>query len=149
MRRLIGQLLRYGTVGALGVLIDVGLFTLLRASVFAPEHLEAGPIVAKVCSGVVAIVFAWLGNRYWTFGPHRRPHAVREALEFFSVATLGLLVGLACLGVSHYVLGFTSQVADSIAANVVGLALGSIVRFTLYKLWVFAPHRAAGVTRTG
>ena len=50
-------------------------------------------------------------------------------------------IGLLCLWVSHYVLGFTSILADNISGNVIGLALGTAFRFTLYKLWVFAPHR--------
>ena len=114
MRRLALQLARYGTVGALGVVVDLGLFNLFRATVFEPDRVEAGPILAKVASGVIAIVVVWLGNRYWTFRATRRSHALREALEFFAVALGGLLIGL---------------------------ALGSVFRFTLYKLWVFHPER--------
>jgi putative flippase GtrA len=43
--------------------------------------------------------------------------------------------------VSHYALGFTSLIADNIANNVIGLALGMIFRFALYRWWVFAPRR--------
>jgi hypothetical protein len=43
--------------------------------------------------------------------------------------------------VSHYLLGFTDPVADNIATNVIGLGLGTLFRFTLYRTWVFAPHR--------
>jgi putative flippase GtrA len=52
--------------------------------------------------------------------------------------------------VSHYLLGFTSVLADNIATNVVGLILGMAFRFTLYKTWVFRstpqPLSAAGDT---
>jgi hypothetical protein len=43
--------------------------------------------------------------------------------------------------VSHYALGFTSVLADNISGNVIGLGLGTLFRFTFYRLWVFAPHR--------
>ena len=46
-------------------------------------------------------------------------------------------IALLCLGVSHYVLGFTSPLADNIAANVVGLVLGTAFRFYAYRTWVF------------
>jgi putative flippase GtrA len=52
-----------------------------------------------------------------------------------------MLIGLSCLWVSHYALGFTSVLADNIASNVIGLGLGTLFRFTLYRMWVFAPHR--------
>jgi putative flippase GtrA len=147
MRRLALQLARYGTVGALGVVVDLGLFNLLRATVFEPDRVAAGPLLAKIASGVIAIVVVWLGNRYWTFRATRRSHALREALEFFAVALGGLLIGLACLGVSHYLLGFTSAAADNLSTNVIGLALGSVFRFTLYKLWVFHPERVGVVAQ--
>jgi putative flippase GtrA len=60
----------------------------------------------------------------------------------------GMLIGLACLWVSHYLLGFTSLLADNVATNVLGLALGTAFRFTLYKWWVFAPHRRGARQRS-
>ena len=41
----------------------------------------------------------------------------------------------------HYLLGFTSLLADNISSNVIGLALGTAFRFSLYRLWVFSPRR--------
>jgi len=52
-------------------------------------------------------------------------------------------IGLACLWVSHYVLGHTSVLADNISSNVIGLLLGAVFRFVLYRYWVFSPTRAA------
>ena len=62
-------------------------------------------------------------------------------------------IALACLWISHYVLGFASPLADNIATNVIGLALGTAFRFTLYRFWVFrgpapALHPSGG-TETG
>jgi putative flippase GtrA len=50
---------------------------------------------------------------------------------------VGLLISLACLAISHYALGFTSTLADNIAANVIGLGLGTAFRFWSYRRWVF------------
>src|SRR5690606_22520432 len=80
-------------------------------------------------------------NRFWTFREHRGRQLWREFGEFLLVSLGGSAIGLACLWVSHYVLGFTSILADNISGNVIGLALGTAFRFTFYKLWVFAPHR--------
>ena len=48
-----------------------------------------------------------------------------------------MAIAVGCLYVSHYVLGFTSLLADNVATNGVGLVLGTAFRFTFYRLWVF------------
>jgi putative flippase GtrA len=142
------QIARFGLVGGLGFAVDLAVFNLLRATVLHPDAVDAGPLLAKVASTVVAIAVNWVGNRYWTFGDQRTARRGREALEFLAVSMLGMGIGLACLYVSHYVLGFRSSLADNVSANVIGLGLGSAVRFVLYRQWVYSPDRrhAAGAT---
>ncbi len=151
------QIAQFGLVGGAGLLVDLAVFNLLRATVFHPDAVEAGPLLAKVASTVVAIAVNWVGNRYWTFGKQRTTRRGREALEFLAVSLLGMVIGLACLYVSHYVLGLTSPLADNVSANVIGLGLGSAVRFVLYRQWVYSPARrhaapqvpvASGTART-
>ena len=72
----------------------------------------------------------------------------REYALFFVFNGVGLAIALACLGFSHYVLSLTSPLADNVAANGIGLALGTAFRFTLYKWWVFAPHRSVAHQRS-
>lgn len=147
MRALFGQFVRFGVVGLVGVVVDVGIFNLLRLTVLAPELIHEGPVIAKVISTSIAIVTNWIGNRYWTFGSMRRSHVLREGLEFALVSVGGMGIALLCLWVSHYLLGFTSALADNLATNVVGLALGTAFRFTFYRIWVFRPEleaKAAG-----
>ena len=134
------QFLRFAAVGGFGLVVDVGVFNLLRVTVLSPEHLHEGPVVAKVVSTSLAIIVNWIGNRYWTFGNHRRPEALREGVEFALVSIGGMIIGLACLWVSHYLLGYTSLLADNISSNLIGLALGTAFRFWLYRTWVFRPR---------
>lgn len=137
MRTLLTQLTRFGLVGLIGLVIDVSVFNLLRVTVLSPEAMHEGPVIAKVISTSLAIVANWMGNRHWTFARERRGHLAREGAEFFLVSFGGMLIGLACLYVSHYVLGFQSLLADNISSNVVGLALGTAFRFWGYRVWVF------------
>ena len=141
MRRLIAQLARFGIVGAVGFVVDTGIFNLLRLTVLAPEEVQSGPFIAKVVSTTVAIFVNWMGNRYWTFRNQRRTVAAREGVEFVVVSLGGMLISLGCLGVSHYLLGFRSPLADNISGNVIGLVLGTAFRFWLYKVWVYHPDR--------
>lgn len=137
MRSLLTQLTRFGLVGLVGLVVDVGIFNILRFTVLSPEALHEGPILAKVISTSIAIVVNWIGNRHFTFRGERKSHWLREGIEFALVSVGGMLISLGCLWVSHYLLGFTSVVADNIATNVIGLALGTAFRFTLYRGWVF------------
>ncbi len=139
--RLLPQALRFALVGGVGFLVDVALFNLLRLTVLSPEVLAEGPVLAKVASTSVAIIVNWLGSRYWSFRLERRRPAAREGLEFLAASLLGMGAAVACLVISREVLGFTSVLADNIASNVVGLAVGSALRFALYRWWVFHPRR--------
>ena len=133
------QLARFGVVGALGFVTDVGGFNLLRyAGGEGPLHDY--PLSAKVVSGTLATIVAWLGNRFWTFRSTRRDKAHHEFLLFAVVATLGTLIAMGCLWVSHYWLGFRSPLADNISANGVGLLLATGFRFWAYRRHVFSQH---------
>ena len=112
MRALFGQFVRFGVVGLVGVVVDVGIFNLLRLTVLAPELIHEGPVIAKVISTSIAIATNWIGNRYWTFGSMRRSHVLREGLEFALVSVGGMAIALLCLWISHYLLGFTSALAS-------------------------------------
>jgi putative flippase GtrA len=142
MRALLGQLARFGAVGLVGFVLDVGVFNLLRATVLDSEVLHEGPILAKVISTSLAIVANYVGNRYWTFGATRRAQVAREGVEFVLVSLGGMAITLACLWISHYALGFTSQLADNISGNGIGLVLGTLFRFAFYRSWVFHPNRS-------
>src|SRR6478735_7278199 len=137
---LIRQLAKFGVVGGVAYVVDLTVFNLLLFA--GPAPLLAGqPLLAKVVSTTAATVVAWLGNRYWTFRHNRRPDVTREFVLYLIMCTIGLLISLTCLWVAHYVLGFTSVLADNVAANVVGLAAGTAFRFWAYKRFVFT-HQA-------
>lgn len=142
MRLLVAQLARFGVVGLIGFVIDVGVFNLLRATVLEPSSIAEGPFIAKVISTSLAIAANYVGNRYWTFGATKREQVVREGIEFVLVSLGGMLITLGCLWISHYVLGFTSVLADNISGNVIGLGLGTVFRFAFYRYWVFHPSRS-------
>ena len=97
--------------------------------------------MAKFVSTSVAIVVNWLGNRYWTFRRDKRSDVAREFVEFVVASVAGMVVTLATLWFTHYVLGFDSLIADNISANIIGLGLGTLVRFAIYRWWVWSVKR--------
>lgn len=139
-RARVAELARFGSVGAIAYVVDLGLFNLLR---FGPgELLGHKPLTAKVASVAAATIVAWLGNRYWTFCDRRTASRGRELTGFGAVNLGGLVIGVGCLAFSHYVLGLTSPLADNISANVVGLVLGTAFRYVFYRRLVFTGTHA-------
>ena len=138
---LLKYVLKFGVVGLLGVGVDVIIFNALRVDVVGTHWWINGAIGAKVVSTSAAIIFNWLGNRYWTFRRDKRSDVVRELFEFVLASVAGMLVTLATLWFTHYVLGFDSLLADNVSANIIGLGLGTLVRFALYRWWVWSVKR--------
>jgi putative flippase GtrA len=138
VRRLSPELVRFGTVGAIAFIVDVGGFNLLRYG-GGSGPLHERPLTAKALSTLIATVVAYAGNRWWTYRKHPRGNAAREYLTFFGLNAIGLAIALAVLAFTHYVLDLTSPLSDNIAANVVGLGLGTAFRFWSYRRYVFAP----------
>jgi len=135
-----GEVARFLTVGGAGFVVDVGLFNLLRFDAGFGDGqgvLYEKPLTAKTISVVAATLVTYAGNRSWTWRHRQRTGLVREYGLFFLLNGVAMGISVLTLAVSHYVLGFTGPVADNIAANVIGLALGTAFRFFGYRRWVF------------
>ncbi len=144
--RLIRYALKFGVVGLIGYVVDVSIFNMLRVGTLGMDTWYQGPLGAKVISVAIATLVTWFGNRYWTFREHRRQNFLLELAEFGAIAAAGMGISLLCLYISHYVLGFTSLLADNISANVIGLVIATAFRFLMYRFWVYGPHRSDGLT---
>jgi len=134
------EAIKFGAVGAIAFITDVGLFNLLSTSLWpgsGAAPLDGHEKIAKVISATVATLVAWLGNRYWTFRHRRQANPRRELLQFAGMNVIGMGIAVACLTVSHDVLGFTSTLADNLSGNVVGIGLGTLFRFWAYRRFVF------------
>lgn len=126
------ELAKFGIVGALAFVIDFGLYNALRLG-----PLTDRPTTAKIISSMVAIFFAYLGNRFWTYRHRPRTGYARETALFFVFNVLGVCIALLCQGFTHYVLGLDSLLADNLSVNGLGLVLGTAFRFWSYRKFVF------------
>lgn len=122
---------RFGTIGLLAFVVDVGSFNLLR------HVLDVGPLTAKTVSVTLATTFAFFGNKTWTFDERGQRRVGTAYALFFVLNGAALLISLACLAFSSYVLGLRSPLAENISTNVIGVGLGTLFRFWAYQRWVF------------
>jgi putative flippase GtrA len=128
--------LKFLAVGGCGVITDVGLFNLLMFG-GGEGPLHDRPLTAKTLSMVAATIVTYTGNRLWTFRHRQRTGLAREYSLFFLLSGIGLLIGLACLATSRYLLDLEGPLADNVSANLIGLGLASLFRFFAYRRWVF------------
>ncbi|SDZ17025.1 Putative flippase GtrA (transmembrane translocase of bactoprenol-linked glucose) [Asanoa ishikariensis] len=143
---LVKELGKFGTVGGIAFLFDLLIFNLLISGDGTP------PLLAKTISTVIAATLAFVGNRFWTWRARERNGLRREYLLYFFFNAVGLGIGLACLGISHYALGsiwpavFQTTLADNISGQFIGTAFGTFFRFWSYRRFVFVD--AAAPART-
>jgi putative flippase GtrA len=131
------ELLGFATVGLLAYAADLGLFICLRG----PAALD--PLIAKVLSFGAGCTVAYTGNALGTYR-HTRPKGLRPYAVFVAVNIAGAAVQLLCLAVSHYGLGFTSQLADTVSGAGIGMALATVLRFWGTRTLVFRTEGRVG-----
>lgn len=122
------------TVGGAGYVVDVVSFNVLRS---APVLSAVDPSYSRTLAVALAMVVTYLGNRLFTWRGQSSGDRRREVSLFVVFNIIGLGLSVVTLVISHDLLGLTSRLADNIAANVVGLALGTLFRYWSYKWFVF------------
>jgi putative flippase GtrA len=143
VEHLVHEVAKFGLVGLLGMVVDLPIYNWLvfdNPFVFGASGdgmLHDKPVTAKFISVTIATIATYLGNRHWTWRHRERTGLHREYVLFFVLNGIGLLISAGCLGFSRYVLDQHSWLADNIAANFVGLGLGTLFRFWSYRKFVF------------
>lgn len=126
---------KFGIVGAVAFVVDMGGFNLL-----ASGALSEKVTTAKIVSGAVATVVAWIGNRWWTFRHRDNRPVAHEVTLFFAVNGVGLAISAIWLAFTHYALGMDSRLQTNINA-LIGIGLGTLFRFWAYRQVVFVRER--------
>jgi putative flippase GtrA len=127
---LIPELAKFGVVGLIGTIIDLGGADYLHV------HLGIGPMVSKGLSITAATLVTYLGSRFWTFRHRVNQALLREGTLFVMLNVVGLAIAEVVIAITTYGLDLKSELAYN-AASVVGTGLGTIFRYFSYKKWVF------------
>jgi putative flippase GtrA len=125
---LVGQLVRFATIGVLCTLAYVGLFVALRGVVDAQS--------ANLVALLVTAVGNTAANRRVTFGIRGGPGAGRAQLQGLVVFALGLALTGGTLAVLHGVSAAPSRSAELVLL-VTANAVATLLRFVLLRGWVF------------
>ncbi|MBT2396786.1 GtrA family protein [Streptomyces sp. ISL-100] len=121
---------KFGAVGGLGLLVDLGVFNLVR-------HLTDLPVVrASIVATVVAIGFNYLGFRYFTYRERDKNRRTRELTLFLLFSAIGLVIQSGVLYAATYGFGWDSPLQSNLF-KFLGIGIATVFRFWSYRTWVF------------
>src|SRR3954451_11176084 len=137
--RVLTEASRFLAVGGVATIVAFVIFNFLVHG-FNTTHravLDGHPYLGYVIANTVGMVISYRGSRTWVFKdrPPRAADGGRTAFILINLATMLLPIG--CLWVSRNVLGLDDPWSDNLSANVVGLFLGLVARFYLFRTLVF------------
>ncbi|MFI8891665.1 glycosyltransferase [Streptomyces paradoxus] len=131
------QAVRFAAVGAASTLCYLLLYTLLRPATGA-QAANALALLASAIANTAA-------NRRLTFGVRGRDGALRHQLKGLAAFVVGLTLTSGSLAVLHHTApgaGHRVELAALIAANLAA----TLLRFLLFRAWVFPARRTTGPT---
>ncbi|WP_052230299.1 GtrA family protein [Streptomyces sp. CT34] len=140
LRRLIGELVKFGAVGGLGVLVNLGVFNLCRAAT------GLAVVRCSVVATVVAIAFNYVGLRYFTYRDRQRGGRARELTLFAVFSAVGLVIENGVLFAATYGLGWNGPLQSNVI-KFLGIGVATLFRFWSYRTLVFRlPEPAPAVS---
>ncbi|MER7182243.1 GtrA family protein [Streptomyces hyaluromycini] len=130
LQRLVREVAKFGAVGGAGILVNLGVFNVVR-------HVTDLPVVrASVIATVVAIVFNYLGFRYWTYRDREKSGRTKELTLFLLFSAVGLVIENGLLYLATYGFGWDSPLQSNVF-KFVGIGVATLFRFWSYRTWVF------------
>ncbi|WP_053851011.1 GtrA family protein [Streptomyces sp. NRRL B-24085] len=130
LRRIVREVAKFGAVGGAGLLVNLVVFNVVR-------HLTDLPVVrASVVATVVAIVFNYIGFRYFTYRDRDKSGRTKELTLFLLFSVVGLVIENGILYTATYGFGWDSPLQSNIF-KFVGIGIATLFRFWSYRSWVF------------
>lgn len=139
--RLAREVAKFGLVGGLGVLVNLGVFNLVR-------HFTDIPMVrASLIATVVAIVFNYIGFRYFTYRDRDKSGRTKELSLFLLFSVVGMVIENGVLYAATYGFGWDGPLASNFF-KFFGIGIGTLFRFWSYRTWVFRALPAKEAVQT-
>ncbi|MFJ8534426.1 GtrA family protein [Streptomyces sp. NPDC093591] len=128
--RLMREVAKFGAVGGAGLLVNLLVFNLVR-------HVTDLQVVrASVIATVVAIVFNYVGFRYFTYRDRDKSRRTKELGLFLLFSVVGLVIENGVLYAATYGFGWDSPLQSNIF-KFLGIGIATLFRFWSYRTWVF------------
>ncbi|MFJ7334990.1 GtrA family protein [Streptomyces sp. NPDC101110] len=130
LRRVVREVAKFGAVGGAGVLVNLAVFNLVR------HTTDLQVVRASVIATVVAIVFNYVGFRYFTYRDRDKSRRTREMTLFLLFSAIGLVIENGVLYTATYGFGWDTPLQNNVF-KFVGIGIATLFRFWSYRSWVF------------
>lgn len=126
------ELIKFALVGGTTFVFDMAIYYLLTLTV-----LQEKPTVARVISATLATILSYVLNREWAFknrGGRERHH---EALLFFAISGIGVLLAAAPLYVANNIFDLRSNLGAlelAVVDFILGFIIGNILQMG-FRFW--------------
>ncbi|HET9117437.1 MAG TPA: bifunctional glycosyltransferase family 2/GtrA family protein [Pseudonocardiaceae bacterium] len=130
---MLGQVVRFAAIGVVSTLAYLMLYVVLRGM--------TGALTANLVALLLTAVANTAANRRFTFGVRGRDGTAVHQFQGLIVFALGLVLTTAALGALSVwapSAGHAVELLVLVAANL----LATVVRFVLFRSWVFRPRQA-------
>lgn len=135
------RFLKFATVGAIGTVVDFGIYNFLNLVV------GTAPVISQAISFALAVINNFLWNRHWTY-PDSRTKAVHHQMVQFGLINLGgllirtpIIAGLENpIGILAGKLGVQSEFAVIVGHNVaLAIAIGIVMLWNYFanRYWTY------------
>jgi putative flippase GtrA len=139
-RALHRQLARFVAVGVASTVAYVGLYVGLRTAASA----QAANAVSLLATALLNTAV----NRRFTFGIRGRPDLARHQAQGLLAFGAGLALTSAALAALHTAVARPSR-ATEVTVLILANLLATVIRFVIYRQWVFRQRRAAPAAAAG
>ncbi|MCC3773105.1 GtrA family protein [Streptomyces sp. UNOC14_S4] len=130
MAALAREFAKFGTVGGLGIVVNLAVFNLCRAVTPLPV------VRCSVLATVVAIAFNYAGLRHFAYRDRDRSHRAREVALFAAFSAAGLVIENGILYAATYWCGWDTPFENNLF-KFLGIGAATLFRFWSYRAWVF------------
>ncbi|MFF5726697.1 GtrA family protein [[Kitasatospora] papulosa] len=124
------EVVKFGAVGALGLVVNIAVSNLIWRTTEIPV------VRAGLMGTVVAILFNYVGFRYWTYRDRDKTGRTRELTLFLLFSAVGAVIETGVLYVATYGFGWDSPVQSNMF-KILGIGIATLFRFWSYRTWVF------------
>jgi len=125
-KKIKNRFLKFAVVGASGVLVNEGLLALLTEIYSQPVNI-AGAVAIET-----SILTNFFLNNFWTWKDSRKKTFFTRLWQYHSVSLIaGFVNYIILLSLTHFGL-------HHLIANLIGIAIATLINFILNNHWTFA-----------
>ncbi len=139
LQRLTSEAAKFLAVGGVATVTALVIFNVLVHGLLGNPSgpMNDMPLEAFVIANVIGMLVSYRGSRSWAFRHREAVGPAGGRVSFLVINLLTMGIPLICLALSRYALELDSGFSDNVAANVIGLALGTTARFWAFRRFVF------------